>query len=374
MYNKVCFLAGNFYKNVTGGAELQMYYLAQELIKKGCEVHYLTTDVKSNEMNVENKIIVHGVEKGNTKFVKNLLDDISPDLLYLRSRNTNISFYMKAVLSSNIPYIYAFATDIHVNKYYTIGEMWKYFFSGKFYILLKFFKLYNEDRLFLNFLKNAIVITTQNKFQYQGAIKLLNREINVLIQRNIFNHDVKHKKERFNDVINIVWIANIKPHKRPEIFLKLAQKLKFNNVNFMMVGRCTDDDLILKIQKFEQKNINFNFLGKVSQEKVFEILEGADIFINTTEPGLEGFPNSFIQAWFYSIPVISLDIDPDELIVKNDLGFYANSSVVELINLTSNLILDHNLRKQLSENSFKFASQNFSVKNYEEMFNFLKLD
>ncbi len=369
---KICFLAGNYYKNVTGGAELQMFFLAQEFIRRGYEVHYLTTDVADNKVYNEDNIVIHGVKKGNVESVDKKIKDINPDLLYLRSRNTKLLFYMESAVKSGIPYIYAFATDLHVEKYYTLHDAWQHILKGKLHLLLKLFSSYKEDKLFLEFLDKSIIITTQNHFQYQGAIQLANKHSNIILQRNVFDYDKKITNDKMNSKkTTVAWIANMKPHKRPELFLQLIKLLHNHNTQFYMIGRCDDILLKKKIEKLENEIQNFKYFGQLPQEEVLEILETTDVLLNTTKPGLEGFPNSYIQAWMNFVPVVALDVDPDNLILDNHLGFFADSSFEQMVLKTKILIENDSLRKELSINAHEFASNNFTTKNYTEMFELL---
>ncbi len=43
----------------------------------------------------------------------------------------------------------------------------------------------------------------------------------------------------------------------------------------------------------------------------------AKIFLNTSQ--IEGFPNTFLQAWVRSVPVVTF-FDPDSLVKQRQLG------------------------------------------------------
>jgi len=47
------------------------------------------------------------------------------------------------------------------------------------------------------------------------------------------------------------------------------------------------------------------------------------VFVSTSFE--EGFPNTFIEAWINEVPVVSLYVDPDDIIKNNALGFHSGS-------------------------------------------------
>ncbi|MDD4857051.1 MAG: glycosyltransferase, partial [Candidatus Krumholzibacteria bacterium] len=60
----------------------------------------------------------------------------------------------------------------------------------------------------------------------------------------------------------------------------------------------------------------------------------ASALINTSS--LEGFPNTYLHAWVYGVPVITLEIDPDGTLTKNGIGIVAGGfeGLVEAIRRT----------------------------------------
>ena len=63
---------------------------------------------------------------------------------------------------------------------------------------------------------------------------------------------------------------------------------------------------------------NVESLGQVSPAKAQQIIADAAVLLSTSN--VEGFPNTFLQAWSSGTPVVSLQIDPDRIIERAGLG------------------------------------------------------
>jgi glycosyltransferase involved in cell wall biosynthesis len=59
-------------------------------------------------------------------------------------------------------------------------------------------------------------------------------------------------------------------------------------------------------------------MGQVSPERAQDIIANAALLLSTSDG--EGFPNTFIQAWASGTPVVSLKIDPNQIIGRLSLG------------------------------------------------------
>jgi glycosyltransferase involved in cell wall biosynthesis len=104
------------------------------------------------------------------------------------------------------------------------------------------------------------------------------------------------------------------PKKRYTVAIELARLLP--HVRFALaMNKSVSFDRAAK----EAKSLpNIDFLGEVSPFEMEKWFQETKIFLNTSSS--EGFPNTFLQAWMNGVPVLSLDIDPDNLIEYNNLG------------------------------------------------------
>lgn len=126
----------------------------------------------------------------------------------------------------------------------------------------------------------------------------------------------------------VVWIANLKPWKRPDAFVRLAQKMAgHKDVRFIMVGAPAAGAANHTWQAALMRSIEatpaLQYVGEKTYEEVDELLRKAHIFVNTSTH--EGFPNTFIQAWLREVAVISLDVDPDGVLQRMKVGIPAGS-------------------------------------------------
>ena len=121
----------------------------------------------------------------------------------------------------------------------------------------------------------------------------------------------------------------------------------------MIGGACPGyEGYYLSMQSMAEKLSNLHFLGAVPYQHVNDFFQRARLFSNTST--IEGFPNSFLQAWVRGVPVVSF-FDPDGLIDKKGLGIRPKDSKAMKQALTE-LLHDNPLRETMSKACRQFAS------------------
>ena len=103
----------------------------------------------------------------------------------------------------------------------------------------------------------------------------------------------------------VIWVATVKPLKRPELFIELARRVPQRR--FVMVGGpgVTPDaqDYFDRIAEQARAVPNLAMTGHVPYHRVGAWFDGAALSVNTS--AYEGFPNTFLQAWLRGIPTLS---------------------------------------------------------------------
>ena len=172
--------------------------------------------------------------------------------------------------------------------------------------------------------------------------------------------------------IQVVWISNFKQLKQPELFLALAKEFRNHpELKFVMIGRPAGG----ASQKYLEVCINgldnLKYLREQSNERINEILSESHILVNTSK--YEGFPNTFIQAWMRKVPVVSLNVDPDDILKNRKVGFHSKNFEQMIMDLKK-LIKDDNLREEMGERAQKYAYTKHSMKNIETVINLIKIN
>ncbi|MDD4874355.1 MAG: glycosyltransferase family 4 protein [Dehalococcoidales bacterium] len=159
----------------------------------------------------------------------------------------------------------------------------------------------------------------------------------------------------------VLWVGTIYPRKQPELFLELAKVVP--QATFQMIGGSLDREYYKTIEEKAKIISNLQFIGYVPYDRINDYFSRASLFVSTSTS--EGFPNVFIQSWMNYTPVVSLNIDPDDVIKKNGLGFHS-MNFEQMVSDIKKLLENDGLRKYYGINCRQYAEENHNIKKVVE--------
>jgi glycosyltransferase involved in cell wall biosynthesis len=337
-----------------GGIEYQVKLLAESLAKQdNIEVTYLSRKTGRRHLSDGYRLlkIAHGSGIRRYGFfldapdLLRLLNRINPDVIYENGGCAYTGIAAYHAKRSGCQSIWHIASDNDLKGINGLS-------------LLKPHR-YIERKMLHWGIKHAKIIVAQSDAQ-KRIVARINPNATIHLVRN-FHPDPQHNGsiEKSNQ---IVWVANFKPLKQPEIFITLAERLQQRNIDVrcIMVGApaAHPEGYQHNLEARIAKAGNLDYLGVLPVSDVNRIIAGSRLLVNTSK--WEGFPNTFIQSWMRKTPVISLSCDPDHVISNHQCGVVSGS----LDNMVENVIAllgEHSRLKAMGENSYAYAMRHHSV-------------
>ena len=118
----------------------------------------------------------------------------------------------------------------------------------------------------------------------------------------------------------VAWIAALRQAKRPDLLLEIARHAP--DVRFVVCGGpssfMTQPGYSERTLRLFQTMPNIDYRGQVPPDEAVRIAGESALLLSTSDE--EGFPSTFIEAWAQGTPVISLKIDPDDVIKTAQIG------------------------------------------------------
>lgn len=349
---KICILMPVHYLASRGGGAESQIRLVMDTIEKTdkYDIHFLCRRVPTY-MPKNHNIWKIGSENGLGKIwtfidasrIYRTLKHISPQIIYqnVGSAYTGIAaFYAKR---HDAKFIWHIASDIDLKPELHLSSKRRF---------IKFL-----DRLFLNYgIRNAHTIAAQTQYQNTLLEERFGRKCDAYIPiGHPFPNQIPEKEEK----VSVLWVAGVKPLKQPEIFVKLAKEIgKAVDVHFVMMGHPSSGEWFSQLLGEINTLHNLTYVGGVSQDEVNRRFGHGHILVNTSR--YEGFSNTFIQAWMRKVPVVSLNVDPDNILVRERIGFH--SQTLENLYRDVNLLAENKvLRDEMGERARNYAFENHTV-------------
>lgn len=199
----------------------------------------------------------------------------------------------------------------------------------------------------------ASCVFVQNSYQ-RDRLKLYFNKTGVKVNNPLPNGMGGSNNNR-NDKKYVVWIGKSSEAKQPQVFIRLAQLFPTNT--FFMVMNRNDARMYDELVKGLPANVIFK--EKMTFGEVNEVMRQALVFVNTSL--YEGFPNTFLQAGYFSVPVISLNVNPDNFLQSSGGGMFCNGSEDALQKSLKQLIDTPGLHEKMAKNINEYVCREHSA-------------
>jgi glycosyltransferase involved in cell wall biosynthesis len=333
-------------KAVFGGAEVDLYLLATELAKdKGFAVSFITADYGQPPIETITGVkIVKSLD-----FKKNVLSGVVRIWRAMRQAEADIYFqeaasagtFLVALFCRLYGRVFAYRT---ANQGECDGT---YVWSNRL-----------VGWMFAWALRQAGLVSTQNEIDRTNLDSRYGVKA-VVIRNGQHIPDMITKKREF-----VLWVGRSTPLKRPELFVRLAKE--FPAEKFVMIcQQATGDAAYEKLAKESEATANLTFIRRVNFDEVEKYFAQAKVLVNTSDS--EGFPNVFVQACMYAIPILSLNVNPDKFLGKYNCGKCAKGDWETFKNMLMD-ILDSAAADRYGLSARKYAEQNHDIKKITEQY------
>lgn len=345
---KICLISGllSRYFNdgiIPGGSELQTLLLAKLFQEKKFDVTIITFGNREETYTKEGlKVYCINIAGKKIPFI-HIFYDLIPNLnKMLKLVDSDIYFQRGAGLISGVIAKYC----MNYKKKFIFAS------SSTNNTNYKFIKETNfRDAYFYKYgLRNASKIVVQSFEQQEQLLKY--HSLKSTIIKNILPFEVIENNDTKRDFI--LWVGSIGRVKQPEYLFDIAKALK--NLKIVVIGGSRGDDeyfsyIINSFKKFQ----NIEYVGRKNRQELKEYYPKGIALINTSER--EGFSNTWLEAWAHKVPVISLNVNPDNLLTKNKMGFHSKSisKMIEDIDLIQK---STEIRNELGKNGLRYVQEN----------------
>jgi glycosyltransferase involved in cell wall biosynthesis len=131
----------------------------------------------------------------------------------------------------------------------------------------------------------------------------------------------------------VAWVGVLRQHKRPDRLVEIARQAP--DIRFVVCGGPTTfrappgygEQIAAALRALP----NVDYLGHVAPDKTLRVIAEASLLLSTSDE--EGFPSVFLEAWASGTPVVSLEIDPDQIVRRAELGKVSGNTEVAVADI-----------------------------------------
>lgn len=348
---KICFISPKAYSLFNpevegnfGGAEVQLSLMAKELLRqnRNLEISFIVGDYGQQNVEVYDGIKIYKSLKKRVNPISKIMD------FFNVFRHIDADIYIQRVLREESVFMAAYCRLRGKKFVYMVandGET-----DGTHKRLSNLLKRKLMEKVFVW----ANIVITQNMYQKQSlelkGIKSLLIKSGYLIPNSINISDRSYH----------LWVGRSDSIKRPHLFIEIARN--FPTEQFLLIcpkSTYSSEQEYSDLLKNIKKQSNVKFVNYVPFHQIDTYFKDALTFINTSEN--EGYPNTFVQAAKNAVPILSLNVNPNNFLEEYNCGYYCAGNLLHLINQLKLITENSTLWKKLSKNAYHYAKENHNL-------------
>jgi|AntRauMinimDraft_4_1070384.scaffolds.fasta_scaffold02215_2 glycosyltransferase involved in cell wall biosynthesis len=354
----VCFICPYIYgylkpgsRKTVGGAERQQHLLATSLQETGYDVSFITfVDGGDAHERIDGFDVWKTLPPtNNIKQAPNVLfklfrsiQRVDADVFYVRGNPPLciLSSYCCAVLGETFVYCVANDSNIELARLPDHHGMFQYTVPKLAYV---------------DAIRRSDAVVAQTEYQQNILENVLGIRSDIV--PNVYSVPPQDDLVEMSDRSFVLWVGSLDPEqKKPMRFVRLAEQLPA--VEFVLIGWSQDETFRTRISNQADSLSNLRFEGFVPPDEIDRYYRRAAMFVNTSE--YEGFPNTFLEAWRFGVPVVSLHHTLDGLLSERDIGLHSGS-VDRLTQQVERLWENPETAAELGHNGREYLRTHYSV-------------
>ncbi|OGI62230.1 hypothetical protein A2645_01375 [Candidatus Nomurabacteria bacterium RIFCSPHIGHO2_01_FULL_39_9] len=356
---KICFVCLGAYplfnqniKATFGGAEVQLYLLGKALTKlPEFEVSFVVANFGQPAVEVRDGVRLYksikneksgslwrSLRRPKPLVLANVLRKIGADIYIQRTASAGTGLVCLVAHLLGKKFIYMTAHEIDCGGEFEKMNPW---LSG---------------RLYRYGIRRADLVITQNE-EHRRMVKEHHGKESIVV-KSVYKIPKSSELDQMERKY-ILWVGRAEDWKQPEIFLELARN--FKDHNFLMICPRSNNQHAyfdgIKERVAELPNVSFkDFVPFAEMDNYFR---QAKVYVLTSK--FEGFPNTFVQAAKNTVPILSLNVDPDDFLEKYDCGIFTGGSIDKLKDSLHKILNDEVKRARLGANAYRYAKENHDI-------------
>ncbi len=357
---KVCFFSPTAYAYFrpdattwAGGAETQQVLVGRHLASRGVSVSFIVGDYGQREIENDGGITLI---RSFTPFKGNRKLRFLPDMLSIRRAMilADADVYNQRSTAFFTGQIAWFARCMGRAFTFSVGSDYNIYRDCQGNLPPPMAALYRWG------IARADAVIAQTEKQQRIMREQFKREI-VLIRNGIIISDEGSVPARPASPPAappaFLWVGGLRWMKRAEIFVELARRVP--EARFILIGGKVGNEAYYRsIMERLREAPNVRQIDFVPPDEIDAYYRDAYALVNTSS--LEGFPNTFLHAWRHGVPVLSLEIDPDDTIVRNRLGV-VGGTIDGLAGAVRSLLANPASRNEMSSRALSYVREHHDV-------------